>query len=122
MARKPKATKPQGTPAPAKLPGVIYCGPTLPKGRLVSMVVFRGDLPAYVTALIAECPDIANCLIPLRDFPQVAGTLKNSTSKVGQAVKAITKHFGAAANTEPEGRQVSHTTPLQDRINLKLGK
>lgn len=127
MARKPapKASpRPAGKGAPKrpeKPASVIYIGPTLPHGRLVSMTVYRGELPRYLTALISECPEIADCLIPVKNFPAVSGTLKASTSPAGLAFRAVMKRFGAVAGGEPEGQPVSRSTPYQDYINLKLG-
>jgi hypothetical protein len=44
---------------------VVYCGPNVPKGNLLSMAVFKGGLPGNVSRLIVKIPEIGGLIVPV---------------------------------------------------------
>jgi hypothetical protein len=44
---------------------VIYCGPSLPKAKIIAMVVFRGGLPQNILSLIEKVPEIGKLIVPV---------------------------------------------------------
>ena len=50
---------------------VVYCGPNIPKGNLLSMSVFRGGLPGNVRRLAEKIPEIGVLIVPVGQLPDV---------------------------------------------------
>ena len=59
--------------APNRAEPVVYCGPNIPKGNLLSMAVFRGGLPGSVQRLAEKIPEIGGLIVPVS---QLAGVKK----------------------------------------------
>jgi hypothetical protein len=59
--------------APNRAEPVIYCGPNIPKGNLLSMAVFRGGIPGNVQRLVEKIPEISRMIVPVS---QLADTKK----------------------------------------------
>jgi hypothetical protein len=51
--------------APGRAEPVIYCGPNIPKGNLLSMAVFRGGMPGNIQRMIEKIPEIGGLIVPV---------------------------------------------------------
>jgi hypothetical protein len=60
-------------PGAVRAEPVIYCGPNIPKGNLMSMAVFRGGIPGNIERLIEKIPEIGGLIVPVS---QLAGVKK----------------------------------------------
>ncbi|MDR1578728.1 MAG: hypothetical protein LBS35_00090 [Synergistaceae bacterium] len=50
---------------------VIYCGPNIPKGNLMSMAIFRGGLPGHIERLTEKIPEIIGLTVPVSRLADV---------------------------------------------------
>lgn len=50
---------------------VVYCGPTLPRAKLISMSVFKNGLPDYVKRQIETCPEIGRLIVPVEELVEM---------------------------------------------------
>ena len=75
-------------PPTARAEPVIYCGPNIPKGNLLSMAVFRGGLPGNVQKLAEKIPEINGLIVPVSQMADmkkkiaVQGTEENRLNQV----------------------------------------
>jgi hypothetical protein len=58
-------------PPAARTKPVIYCGPNIPKGNLMSMAVFRGGIPGNIGRLIEKIPEIGGLIVPVNQLADV---------------------------------------------------
>jgi hypothetical protein len=62
---------------------VIYCGPSVPKGKITSGSLYRGGLPNNIGAMIEKIPEIGKLTVPVSRLAEthrkiaVAGTEEN---------------------------------------------
>jgi hypothetical protein len=67
---------------------VVYCGPNIPKGNLLSMAVFRGGLPGNVQRLKEKIPEIGGLIVPVGQLAdtkkkiEIQGTEENRLNQV----------------------------------------
>lgn len=71
---------------------VIYCGPTLPGGRLLGYAVFIGSLPATVESVIAECPEVSRLIVPVEKLGDVRRRCEISGTEENRLYKEIKSH------------------------------
>jgi hypothetical protein len=68
----------------------VYCGPTLPR-RIVSMTIYRGDLPANIKALAEEIPEIKKLIVPvtrLNETKRKSDTLGTEENRLYQVIQS----------------------------------
>jgi hypothetical protein len=56
------------TPAPEKPTRLIYCGPNISGGALSQYTVYKGDLPAHLSALFEKCPAVKTLCVPVSNL------------------------------------------------------
>jgi len=66
---KPDSIEPQA--ADEKPQRLIYCGPSIPGGRLNQFAVFKGGCPEYLDDLFSACPAVKELFVPVADLPKV---------------------------------------------------
>jgi hypothetical protein len=68
---------------------VVYCGPSLPGSKMISMAVYRGGLPPHVTALMEKIPEIGRLIVPvdkLNDTRTKAATPGTEENRLHQMI------------------------------------
>ncbi|MDR1516253.1 MAG: hypothetical protein LBS45_11215 [Synergistaceae bacterium] len=67
---------------------VIYCGPSVPKGKIISGALYRGGLPKNIEAIVEKVPEIGRLIVPVGKLAEtqrktaVAGTEENRLYQV----------------------------------------
>lgn len=80
---KPDNTKPAGP--------MIYVGPNLPGGKLSAYTVFRGGIPAHVSALADKMPDIHLLIVPIEQFAEAQQKARTQGTLEYRAAQNLTK-------------------------------
>ncbi|GHV50420.1 hypothetical protein FACS1894216_02580 [Synergistales bacterium] len=63
MAKKEYSAPPVVGTQPSE--PLVYCGPTLPRAKILTMSVYKNGLPDHVTALVQEKPEIGKLIVPV---------------------------------------------------------
>lgn len=76
---------------------VIYCGPTLPRAKLVSMSVFKNGLPEYVQRQIEACPEIDKLIVPISSLAETRTLIGVRGTEENRLYQAISSARGGEA-------------------------
>ncbi|MDR3280942.1 MAG: hypothetical protein LBT23_10550 [Synergistaceae bacterium] len=92
-----KYKNPATLPEPGTEP-LVYCGPSLPGARLVTMSVFKGGLPPRVTALIEGKPEIGRMIVPASRVHETRSRASIQGTEENRLYQAILTTRGETAN------------------------
>ena len=68
---------------------VVYCGPNIPKGNLLSMAVFRGGLPGNIQRLTEKIPEIGGLIVPVSRLANVKKKIAEQGSEENRLNQVI---------------------------------
>lgn len=75
--------------APGRAEPVIYCGPNIPKGNLMSMAVFRGGIPGNIQRLVEKIPEIGGLIVPVSQLADVKKKIADKGSEENRLNQVI---------------------------------
>lgn len=68
---------------------VIYCGPNLPRAQIISASVYRGGLPANITALIEKIPEVGKLIVPVAALDETRRKVATQGTEENRLYQAI---------------------------------
>ncbi|MGI6252133.1 MAG: hypothetical protein ACOYJV_01720 [Aminivibrio sp.] len=90
--KAPAAETKKGAPAEKKRPvRLMYMGPNIPGGRLMSGRVFKGGYPAWCADLFERLPEAKELFIPVDRVMEVQKKLKESGSNEARLYQIVKK-------------------------------
>lgn len=70
---------------------MMYVGPNVPGGRLLSGQVFKGGMPPWLEDLYEKIPEIAELFIPVDNVMEVQKKLKDPGSNESRVFSIVKK-------------------------------
>lgn len=77
---------------------MIYIGPSLPNGLLLSNTVFSGELPANAKTALLQCPAVKFLIVPVADLTRSQAGLADRASLLSAKYQETRKFFSKGAN------------------------
>jgi hypothetical protein len=88
----------EGRAAGYKAEPVIYCGPSLPRAKIISMSVYRGGLPGNIEALAGKIPEIGGLIVPVSRLTEVHRRTSVPGTEENRLYQAILSRRGDIEN------------------------
>lgn len=89
-----KARSARGDEAVSKIERLIYVGPNLPGGRLLSGQVFKGGYPPYLEDVFNETPEVKQLFFPVDRVMEVQKKLKEPGSNEARLFSIAKQKLG----------------------------
>lgn len=96
MAKQNLTNESEGTAVtlPTQPETVIYCGPTLPRAKLITMSVFKNGLPDYVKQQISVCQEIGKLIVPVGDLVEMKSRVDTKGTEENRLYQVILSSRG----------------------------
>jgi hypothetical protein len=95
------------TPPPAVAPTepvndprvpLIYCGPSVPRAKIVSMSLYRGGLPKNISALIEKYPEIGKLIVPVTELAATQKKISTQGTEENRLFQSVLAQRGEIEN------------------------
>lgn len=77
---------------------VVYCGPSLPRARIISMSVYRGGIPRNIEALIEKIPEVGRLIVPVSRLIEVRQKTATQGTEENRLYQVILSRRGEIEN------------------------
>ncbi len=82
--------KTKEAPAEAKkAEALIYCGPNLPRAKIIINSVYRNGLPPNIAALVEKIPEIGKLLVPVSALNETRKRIATQGTEENRLYQAI---------------------------------
>ncbi|MDR3353685.1 MAG: hypothetical protein LBO21_01450 [Synergistaceae bacterium] len=88
---------PGETPRTSREP-LIYCGPSLPRAKIISGSLYRGGLPKNIEALIGKIPEIGRLTVPVSKLAETQRKISEQGTEENRLYQAISSRRGEIEN------------------------
>lgn len=77
---------------------VIYCGPSVPKGKIISGSLYRGGLPKNIEAMIGKIPEIGKLIVPVGKLAETQRKIAVAGTEENRLYQAVLSRRGETGN------------------------